>query len=110
MSYDEDLGDRLRVALGGTAGLSEKKMFGGLGFLVHGNLAISASGQGGLLVRCEPARTAELVDEPAVRRFEMRGRQMEGWLHVQAAVVDTEAQLRHWVRIGVDFASALPPK
>jgi hypothetical protein len=110
VSYDEDLADRVRAQLGATPGVSEKRMFGGLAFLINGHLAVSASGRGGLLLRCDPAQTAALLDEPSVRRFEMRGREMDGWLHVDAAAVSTAARLRHWVGVGVEYASSLPPK
>lgn len=110
VSYDEDLADRIRATLGGVAGLTEKPMFGGLAFLVNGNMAVSASGQGGMLLRCDPAQTAELLDEPAVRRFEMRGREMNGWLHVDPSAVASDADLERWVRVGVAYASSLPGK
>jgi TfoX/Sxy family transcriptional regulator of competence genes len=85
-------------------------MFGGLAFLVGGNMAVSASSQGGLLLRIDPARADSLVDEQHVRRFEMRGRQMDGWLRVDVELLDTDEELRAWVRHGVDYARALPPK
>ena len=110
MAYDEVLADRIRAAVEGEPGLSEKKMFGGLAFLVNGNMAISASGRGGILLRCDPAETAGLVEAEHVERFEMRGREMEGWLHVDAAAVSTEAELERWAGIGVAYARSLPPK
>jgi hypothetical protein len=85
-------------------------MFGGLAFLVNGHLAVGASGQGGLLLRVDPAETDSLVSEPAVTRFEMRGRAMDGWLHVQPVAVASDEQLRQWVGIGLTYARSLPPK
>jgi TfoX/Sxy family transcriptional regulator of competence genes len=110
MAYDEELADRIREVVGGEQGLTEKRMFGGLAFLINGNMAVSASSQGGLLLRVDPARTASLVKEPDVRRFQMRGREMDGWLRVDAAAVETDAELRQWVSHGVAYARALPAK
>lgn len=110
MAYDEELADRVRAVVEAERGFAEKKMFGGLAFLVGGNMAVAASGQGGLLLRVDPARTECLVEPPLVDRFEMRGRKMDGWLHVAPEVVDTEADLRRWVAHGVDYARSLPPK
>jgi TfoX/Sxy family transcriptional regulator of competence genes len=110
MTYDQDLADRLRAVLGDQDGLTEKRMFGGLAFLIHGNMAVSASSRGGLLLRVDPARTDELVREPGVRRFEMRGREMDGWLHVDADAVPTDLRLRRWVAEGVGYARSLPAK
>ena len=110
MAYDEDLADRIRALLPARAKVTEKKMFGGLAFLINGNMAVSASGQGGLLLRVDPAQTESLIDEPLVRRFEMRGREMDGWLRVDAAAVKTARQLRRWVGHGVGYARSLPPK
>lgn len=110
MAYDEDLADRLRVATQDVGGLTEKRMFGGLAFLVHGNLALAASGQGDLMLRVDPARSQELVDDREVRRMEMRGKELDGWLRVALAAVEDDAALRRWVDLGVGYASALPPK
>jgi hypothetical protein len=110
VSYDEDLADRIRVQLGATPGLAEKRMFGGLAFLVNGHMAVSASGQGGLLLRCDPEQTDELLDPPGVRRFEMRGREMDGWLRVDPSAVTSDVDLERWVRVGVAYASSLPGK
>ena len=110
MAYDEDLADRIREATGEVDGLTEKRMFGGLAFLVHGNMAVAASGQGGLLVRVDPTRSEELVDDREVRRMEMRGKEMDGWLRVTDAAVGTDAELRRWVGLGVGYAGSLPPK
>jgi TfoX/Sxy family transcriptional regulator of competence genes len=107
MAYDEALADRLRELTTAVPGLSEKKMFGGLAFLVHGNMAIAASGQGGLLVRVDPDESAALTKEPGVEVMVMRGREMPGWLRVDATADD---DLTPWVDRGVGFASSLPPK
>jgi TfoX/Sxy family transcriptional regulator of competence genes len=110
VAYDEELANRIREVVGGEQGLTEKRMFGGLAFLINGNMAVSASSKGGLLLRVDPARTESLVNEPDVRRFEMRGREMDGWLRVDDSVVKTEKQLRRWAGIGVAYARSLPPK
>jgi hypothetical protein len=110
MAYDEELADRIREVVRGEPGLTEKAMFGGLAFLVGGNMAVGASGQGGMLLRCDPAQTEDLVTRPHVRRFEMRGREMDGWLRVDLAAVGTEDELRKWVDRGVTYARSLPAK
>ena len=101
---------RIRELVRGEAGVSEKRMFGGLAFLVRGNMAISASGQGGVLVRVEPARSLELAARPHAQVAVMQGREMPGWLRVDADGVRTEAQLQPWVNEGVAFARSLPGK
>ena len=110
MAYDEQLATRVRHLLQAEPGLSEMRMFGGLAFLVDGNMAVSASSKGGLLLRVDPSHTESLVDEPDVRRFEMRGRQMDGWLHVASDVVESEEDLRRWVSHGLAYARSLPAK
>lgn len=110
MAYDVDLADRIRAVVRAEPGLTEKRMFGGLAFLIRGNMAVSASSQGGLLLRVDPADTGALVGEPHVRRFEMRGRAMDGWLRVDAEAVETDDDLRRWVSHGVAYARSLPPK
>ena len=110
MPYDRELADRLRLSLGGEPGVSEKAMFGGLAFLVHGNMAVAASSDGGLMVRVEPTQTESLLQEPGARRFSMRGREMDGWLLVEAAVLDDDGALRSWIDRGVAYARSLPPK
>jgi hypothetical protein len=106
MAYDEDLASRLRELLAGQAGVTEKKMFGGLAFLINGNMAISASGQGGILVRADPSRTIPDGASLAV----MRGRPMDGWLRVDADRVRTKRQLVRWTDMGTGYARSLPPK
>ena len=110
MPYDRELADRLRLSLGGEPGVSEKAMFGGLAFLVHGNMAVAASSDGGLMVRVEPAETGTLLEQPGARRFAMRGREMDGWLVVEAAVLDDDGALRSWIDRGVAYARTLPAK
>jgi hypothetical protein len=110
MAYDEVLADRIRECVSAEDGLTEQRMFGGLAFLIGGHMAVSASGKGGLLLRVDPTQTESLIDEPHVGRFEMRGRKMDGWLRVDAAAVETDRELRRWVRHGVDYARSLPPK
>jgi TfoX/Sxy family transcriptional regulator of competence genes len=110
MTYDRELADRLRAALSTEPGVTEKSMFGGLAFLVDGALAVAASGKGGLMVRCDPARAEELVAADGVERMVMRGREMDGWLRVSADVVDDEDALRRWVATGRDVARRLPAR
>ena len=110
MAYDVDLADRLRGRLGGECGVVEKRMFGGLAFLVGGHLAVSASSRGGLLLRVDPAELGSLADDPRVRPFEMRGREMAGWLHVEVDGSVSEDELGQWVDQGVALARSLPPR
>ena len=110
MAYDEELADRIRARLGQRAGLTEKKMFGGLAFLLGGNMAIAASGQGGILVRVDPAESDELVASTPAEPMEMRGRQMAGWLRVETADVADDRTLGEWVERGAGYAASLPPK
>jgi TfoX/Sxy family transcriptional regulator of competence genes len=110
VAYDEGLADRIRELLAREAGVTERKMFGGLAFLLHGNMAVAASGQGGLLVRADPAASEKLIGTPGARPMEMRGREMLGWLRVDTAHVRTKRQLTRWVTIGVTYARSLPPK
>ena len=110
MAYDEDLADRIRELVVGESDLSEKKMFGGLAFLVGGNMAISASGQGGVMVRVDPAKSDTLVAKTDARHVEMRGRQMQGWLRVDPEDLGTKRELAKWVKLGTTYARSLPPK
>jgi TfoX/Sxy family transcriptional regulator of competence genes len=110
MAYDEALAARVRELVADEAGLTEKKMFGGLAFLIGGNMAVAASGQGGLLVRVDPAQSETLLATTNARLFEMRGRQMAGWMRVESGDVGTKTQLAKWVKLGVAFARSLPPK
>jgi TfoX/Sxy family transcriptional regulator of competence genes len=110
VAYDEELADRIRELVAGESGLTEKKMFGGLAFLIGGNMAVAASGQGGLLVRVEPAQSDKLVATTSARLMEMRGRSMQGWLRVDAEDVRTKRQLVKWVERGTTYAGSLPVK
>ena len=107
--YDEDLADRVRALLHGSR-VTEKRMFGGLAFLVDGHMAVAASGQGGLLVRVDPAESERLVSETGAEPMVMRDRPMKGWLRVDSADVADEATLEQWVQRGLACATALPPK
>jgi len=110
MAYDEDLANRLREALAGER-VTEKKMFGGLAFLIGGNMSVSASGQGGLLVRVDPDQTDALLREPGAEEFDMGGRgPMKGWLRINPSVLDDDKTLGAWVKRGVAYAKSLPPK
>src|SRR3954451_22088291 len=110
MAYDEDLANRIRELLAGEPGVVEKKMFGGLAFLIGGNMSVAASGQGGLMVRVDPEETDALLDKPHAAAFEMRGRSMRGWLRVDAEGVRTKRGLEPWVKRGVAYAKSLPAK
>ncbi|MHB8572956.1 MAG: TfoX/Sxy family protein [Candidatus Dormibacteria bacterium] len=110
MAHDEELADRLRKVLAAEPAVTEKRMFGGVAFLVHGNMAVSASGRGGLMVRVDPADGESLIQTEGVEAMEMRGREMPGWLRVGAQFVGTEPKLRAWVDRGVTYARSLPPK
>jgi TfoX/Sxy family transcriptional regulator of competence genes len=110
VAYDEVLAGRIRELVGGGQDVEEQKMFGGLAFLVGGNMAVAASGQGGILVRVDPEASDELVATTGASPMEMRGRQMAGWLRVDASDVDTEPELAAWVERGVGYARTLPPK
>ena len=110
VAYDEELAERMRGLLDGEADLSEKKMFGGLAFLVGGPIAVAASGQGGVLVRVDPAQADKLVSTTNADFMEMRGRPMQGWLRIDSEDVRTKRQLAKWVGLGVTFARSLPAK
>jgi len=110
VAYDEDLADRIRELIGDRRNLSEQKMFGGLAFLIGGNMAVAASGQGGILVRVDPAQGDKLVATTSAEPMEMRGREMTGWLRVAADQVKTKRQLEKWVKTGTTFAESLPSK
>jgi TfoX/Sxy family transcriptional regulator of competence genes len=110
VAYDEVLADRIRDLLAADADVTERKMFGGLAFLVGGHLAVAASREGGLLVRVDPAQADRLLEAAEVSPMEMRGREMHGWLRVGAGGVRTKRQLDRWVGRAVTFARALPPR
>jgi TfoX/Sxy family transcriptional regulator of competence genes len=110
VAYDEVLAGRIRELVGGESQLTERKMFGGLAFLIGGSMAVAASGQGGLLVRVDPAESDTLVKKTNARPMEMRGRQMQGWLRVDSGDLRTKRELAAWVKRGVTYARALPAK
>jgi TfoX/Sxy family transcriptional regulator of competence genes len=110
MAYDEDLADRIRELVAGESGLAEQRMFGGLAFLIGGNMAVAASGHGGLLVRVDPARSEELVAATNARLMEMGGRRMRGWLRVDPEDARSQRQLAGWVELGTTYARSLPAK
>ena len=111
MAYDEELANRIRTEVQDVDHVTEMRMFGGLAFLVGGNMAVAASGQdGGLLLRVPPNETDELAAQPHTDRFVMRNREMQGWLRVEPEGVESDADLSRWVGIGVRYASSLPPK
>jgi TfoX/Sxy family transcriptional regulator of competence genes len=110
MAYDEALAERIRDLLVGAPGVAEKKMFGGVAFLVGGNMAIAASGQGGILVRVDPARSDQLVDTTKAEIAVMRNRPMQGWLRVAPEHLGAKRQLVKWVDLGTERARSLPAK
>ena len=110
MAYDEALAERIRELIGDQRGLAEQKMFGGLAFLIGGNMAVAASGQGGLLVRVDPDESDELVEKTNARLMEMRGRKMRGWLRLDTEDVRSKSQLAKWVERGTAYARSLPAK
>jgi TfoX/Sxy family transcriptional regulator of competence genes len=110
MAYDENLADRIRELVAGEADLTEQKMFGGLAFLIGGNMAVAASGQGGVLVRIDPAESDALVATTSARPMEMRGRQLQGWLRVGPEDLRSKPQLAKWVERGTTYARSLPAK
>jgi TfoX/Sxy family transcriptional regulator of competence genes len=110
MAYDERLAERIRDLLAAEPDMTEKKMFGGLAFLIGGNMAASASGQGGLMVRVDPEESDRLVATSNARPMEMRGRAMRGWLRLDGDDVRTKRQLARWVTLGVQYAQSLPQK
>ena len=110
MAYDEALATRIRELIGDEPGLTEQKMFGGLAFLIGGNMAIATSGQGGILVRADPDQPDEVVATTPARPMEMRGREVRGWLRVAADDVGTVPELAEWVELGTAYARSLPAK
>ncbi len=110
MAYDEELAQRIRNLLADQPGVVEKRMFGGLAFLIRGHMSVAASGQGGLLVRCDPEETDALLEKPHASQMVMRGRAMDGWLRVASEGAAADDDLERWVRCGVEYARSLPPK
>jgi len=110
MAYDEELAFRIRGIVADEGGVTEQRMFGGLAFLINGNMAVAASGQGGLLLHVPPESTDDLLSRPHARPMEMRGKEMAGWLRVDDDAIGSDDGLEGWVAIGVEYARALPPK
>jgi hypothetical protein len=110
VAYDEDLADRIRRLIGGDPDLTERKMFGGLAFLIGGNMAIAASGEGGAMIRVDPEQSDALIATTNASLVEMRGRAMPGWLRVSSGDLRTDGELSPWVERGVGYARSLPPK
>jgi TfoX/Sxy family transcriptional regulator of competence genes len=111
VTYDERLADEMRERLAEVDGdVTEKKMFGGLAFMVDGNLAIAASRYGGLLVRTDPADAEKTASLPGIESMETRGRPMPGWFFVESTVLESESDLDSWVTRALAFVSTLPPK
>ncbi len=109
MAYNLELASRIRAHMQGLPGMAEKKMFGGVGFLLNGNMACGVHGEG-MIVRVDPEQHARLMKKPHTRPFDMTGRPMKGWLVVEPEGCRTEAQLKGWIKEGIDFALSLPPK
>jgi TfoX/Sxy family transcriptional regulator of competence genes len=110
MAYDEELADRIRECIGADRKLTEQKMFGGLAFLIGGNMAVAASGQGGVLVRVDPEQSDRLLASTDAELMVMGGRSMQGWLRVAPEHVRTKRQLDRWVKLGTTYARSLPAK
>ncbi len=110
MAYDEDLAGRIRELLGSEPGLTEQKMFGGLAFLIGGNMAVAASGQGGAMIRVDPDESDALVEATEAYPMEMRGREMRGWLRVDVEHLASDEELAAWVERGKTYARSLPAK
>jgi hypothetical protein len=110
VACDEDLANRLRELVQDEVGVTEKRMFGGLAFLLNDHLAVSVSGQGGPLLRVDPADIEILADKPHAQPFMMRARELSGWLRIELEGAKTKRQLERWVSRGVTYARSLPPK
>ena len=110
VAYDEALAERIRKLVEAEPDMTERKMFGGLAFLIGGNMAVAASGQGGVLVRVDPEDSDGLVETTEAYPMEMRGRPMRGWLRVDSDAVKTKGELARWVDLGTTYARSLPPK
>jgi len=110
MAFDVDLADRLRAMLANTPNLTEMAMFGGLAFLINGNMAVAASSEGGLMVRVDPEESDGILASTKAQSISMRGRLMKGWLRVESDDLLTEQQLEKWIDLGRSFATSLPAK
>lgn len=109
MAYSEELADRIRDVIGTPPELAEKLMFGGVGFMVQGNMAVGIIGDE-LMVRIDKAATDEALTKPGTRVFDFTGRPMKGWVMVGESGIATQEGLNHWVQQGVEYASSLPAK
>jgi TfoX/Sxy family transcriptional regulator of competence genes len=110
VAYDDKLAAQVRALLEGERELEEKRMFGGLGLLIRGNMAVAVRGKGGLLVRVDPERSGEVLSEPGAKLMKMRGKTMKGWVTVDPSACTKLADVRRWVKRGVTYAKSLPPK
>jgi TfoX/Sxy family transcriptional regulator of competence genes len=110
MAYDEELADRIRETVEGEAGMTEKRMFGGLAFLVDGKMAVAASSHGGLMLRVDPAGSDALAGHDHVSPMVMRGRELDGWVRVDAGALTDDADLHRWVTSGISYARSLPAR
>ena len=110
MAFDDELAGRIRAALSFIEGVTEKRMFGGLGFMVNGHMVAAASSSGGLMLRVDRAAWRDLVDGTAARPFRMNDRDTVGWLYLEPDTVDDDAELARWLRLGLDHVATLPPK
>ena len=110
MAYDQELADRIRALLAGEPELAEKKMFGGLAFLIGGHMTIAASNQGGAMLRVDPAQSDDLLSTTPATLVEMRGRPMPGWLRLDSGELRTDEQLRAWIDRCAAYTRSLPPK
>ena len=110
MAYDEDLANRLRELLADEDAVTEKKMFGGLAFLVSGNMCVSASGQGGLLARIDPGDSDAALERPHASLMEMGGRTMDGWIRVAPEGLESDSELSAWVEQSRALVKTLLPK
>jgi TfoX/Sxy family transcriptional regulator of competence genes len=108
MAYDERLAQRIRDLVVDDLDVTEKRMFGGLAFLVNGSMAVAASGRGGLMVRLDADEAERLLERESVRPFEMRGKPMKGWLRVDEAGYEGDDDLREWVERSLEYARSLP--
>ncbi|MED5814785.1 TfoX/Sxy family protein [Mycolicibacterium sp. 050232] len=110
MPFDPDLANRIREVTASESGLDEKRMFGGLAFLINGNMAVAATREGGLMVRVSRDDGEKLLQRDHVEPMVMGGREMRGWLRIAGPGIKTKRQLQSWVGRGIDYAKGLPPK
>jgi TfoX/Sxy family transcriptional regulator of competence genes len=110
VAYDRELAKRIRHVLASDPDVTERNMFGGLAFLIRGLMTVVASSKGGLMIRADPSVSTELVDTTPAEFAEMRGRPMQGWLHVDSADTDSDEALTRWIARAVSYTRTLPPK